>query len=170
MLVLYLNILDYIYNNIFYFYNIYIVIYKFSLLIRFNLHYKYNILKYYIIFNRVINNILKIFILIYFYLKKILLWLNRRFLKKKKRFRIYYKYHNIRYWKFLLFFFYLNIFFILWKRRNLYRKSHFIMILIFIHIGILILLHFFLSVFNSFDLAILCCIFFFWTILIIFKR
>ena len=84
MLVLYLNILDYIYNNIFYFYNIYIVIYKFSLLIRFNLHYKYNILKYYIIFNRVINNILKIFILIYFYLKKILLWLNRRFLKKKK--------------------------------------------------------------------------------------
>jgi len=170
MLDLYFNIFDYIYNNIFYFYYVYIIIYKFNIYITFYIQYWFNIIKYYITFNNFIVNIVKPFLLFYYSIKRIFLWINRRFLKKRKRFRIYYKYHNIRYWKFLLFFFYLNVFFFLWKKRNLYRRSQFISILIFLHIGILISLHFFMGLFSSFDLAFLSCIFIFLMIFLIFKR
>jgi hypothetical protein len=170
MLNLYFNIFDYVYNNIFFFYNIYIIIYKFNLHIKFYLQYWSNIVKYYITFNSIAIKILKPFLLVYYLIKRIFLWTNRRFLKKRKRFRIYYRYHNVRYWKFLLFFFYLNIFFLLWKRRNLYRKSQFIIILVFLHIAILILLHFFLGLFNSFDLAFLSCLLFLSLMILIFKR
>ena len=137
MLDLFFNIIDYIYNNFFYYYYLYVIIYRFGIYIKFYIQHWFNILIFYITFNNIIINVLRPFLLIYYFLKRSFLWLNRRFIKKRKRFRIYYRYHNVRYWKFLLFFFYLNIFFFMWKRRNLYRKSHFITILIFIHISIL---------------------------------
>ena len=170
MLALYISVFDYVYNNIFYFYYIYTLIYKLTILLKFNMQYKFNILKYYITLNKLIYKILRYFLFIYYYIKRIFLWINRRFLKKRKRFRIYYKFHNIRYWKFLLFLFYINVFFIIWKKRNLYRTSQFILILIFLHIGILILLHFFLSLFDSFDIAMLSCLLFFSILLMFFKR
>jgi len=170
MLSLFFNIFDYVYNNIFYYYYIYIIIYRFNIHIKFYLQYLFNVFKYYITVNSIVFNIFKPFLLIYYFFKKTFLWLNRRFLKRKKRFRIYYKYHNIRYWKFLLFFFYINFFFLLWKKRNLYRKSHFVIILVFTHIIILILSHFFIGLFNSFDIGFLSCIFFIYIIFFIFKR
>jgi hypothetical protein len=170
MLNLYFNIFDYVYNNIFFFYYIYIIIYKYNMYVRFYIQYWLNIIIYYITFNNIIISILKPFLLCYYWITRTLLWLNRRFFKKRKRFRIYYKYHNVRYWKFLLFFFYLNVFFYLWKKRNLYRKTQFITILIFLHIAILISLHFFLSIFNSFDLAFLSCFFVFLIIFMLLKK
>jgi len=170
MLNLYFNIFDYVYNNIFYFYYIYIIVYKFNIYISFYVQYWLNIIKYFITFNSIIVNILKPFLLFYYLIKRLFIWVNRRFFKKKKRFRIYYKYHNIRYWKFLLFFFYLNVFFFLWKKRNLYRKTQFISVLVFLHISILISLHFFLGLFNSFDLSFLYCILFFFFLVLLFKR
>lgn len=170
MLDLFFNIIDYFYNNLFYYYYLYVIIYRFGIYIKFYIQYFFSILKYYITLNIVVINILKPILLIYYNIRQIFVWLNRRFIKKRKRFRIYYRYHNVRYWKFLLFFFYINVFFFLWKRRNLYRKSQFIIILVFTHIAILILLHFFLGLFSSFDIGFLSCLLFFFIISLFLKR
>ena len=170
MLSSFFNIFDYIYNNIFFCYYIYITLYKLNLFIKCYISFFFNVLKYYIISNKIAINTFKPFLFIYNFIKNSLLWFNRRYLKKRKRFRVYYKYHNVRYWKFFLFFFYINIFFFIWKKRNLYRKSQIIFILIFLHITVLILLHFFIGLFNSFDIGFLSCIFFLFIIFMIFKR
>lgn len=170
MLVLFFNIFDYIYNNVFYYYYMYTIIYKFSIYIKFYIYFILNRFKYYITINGISINIFKPFLFLYNFLRRSFLWFNRRYLKKRKRFRIYYKYHNVRYWKFLLFFFYINIFLFLWKKRNLYRKSHFFGILIFFHISILILSHFFIGLFNSFDIGFLSCILFLYILFLFFKK
>jgi len=170
MLGLFFNIFDYINSSIVYCYYIYIIIYKLSIYFKFHIQYFFNFFKYYITINKVTSNVLRFFHFFYYHLKKFLLWFNRRYLKKRKRFRIYYKYHNIRYWKFLLFLFYINVFLFIWKKRNLYRKSQIIFFLIFLHISILITSHFFIGLFNSFDLGILSCILFMYIIILIFRR
>jgi hypothetical protein len=170
MLDLFFNIIEYFYNNLFYYYYLYVIIYRFGIYIKFYVQYLFSVLNYYITLNKVAINILKPFLLVYYNIRKTFLWLNRRFIKKRKRFRIYYRYNNVRYWKFLLFFFYINVFFFLWKRRNLYRKSQFITVLVFTHILILILLHFFLGLFGSFDIGFLSCILFFFIISLFIRR
>lgn len=170
MLNTFLSISDYIYNNIFYYYYIYITIYKYNIYIKFYIQISYNWFKYYMTSNKLMINSFKPFLLIYNIINKLYIWTNRRFLKKKKRFRIYYKYHNIRYWKFLLFFFYLYVFFILWKKRNLYTKTQFVFAFIFLHILILILLNFFIGLFNSYDLGFIFCIFFMFILVLFLRR
>jgi hypothetical protein len=170
MLNTFFSISEYIYNNLFYYYYIYITIYKYNIYIRFYIEFLYNIFKYYITSNKLMMGLFKPFLSIYNMIRRLFIWTNRRFLKKKKRFRIYYKYHNIRYWKFLLFFFYLYVFFILWKKRNLYTKTQFVFAFIFLHILILISLNFFIGLFNSFDLGFLSCIFFMFLIVLFLRR
>lgn len=97
MLDIFLGISDYIYNNILYYYYIYVTIYKYSIYIRFYMAFLYNLCKYNIVFNKLLIKILKPFLFIYNFIIQILVWVNRRFLKKKKRFRIYYRYQNFRY-------------------------------------------------------------------------
>jgi len=170
MLSVFFNIFDYVYNNIIYYYHIYAIFYKYSMIIRFYIQIYFNRFKYYTIIDKITFNILRFILFIYRIITRTFLWLNRRYIKKRKRFRMYYKFRNIRYWKFLLFFLYFNIFFALWKKRNLYRKSHFFLILIFTHIFILISLNFFVSIFNSFDIAFLSCFFLIYILVLLFKR
>jgi hypothetical protein len=170
MLNFFFNISDFLYNNIFYYYYIYITIYKFSIYIKFYIQYVYNIFMFYIISTKTTKNFFSIFLYFYNIIKNILLWTNRRFLKKNKRFRIYYKYHNVRYWKFFLFFFYANLFFFLWKKRNLYKKIHLISFFVFLHITILISLHFFVGLWNNFDIGFFSCLLFIYIIFVLFKR
>lgn len=170
MLSHFINNWDYINNNIMYYYYLYITIYKFNIYIKFYIQFLYNIFKHNVTVNKLSSNSFKFFLYTYNFFKNILLWLNRRFLKKNKRFRIYYKYHNVRYWKFLLFFFYLYVFFSIWKRRNLYTKLQIIGIFIFLHILIMISLHFFIGFFNNFDLGFISCILFYYIVLLIFKK
>jgi len=170
MLSIFFNIFDYVYNNIVYYYYIYAIIYRYSLQIRFYLQFYLNKFKYYTIIDKIVFNILKFCLFIYSVITKTFLWLNRRYIKKRKRFRMYYKFHYVRYWKFFLFFLYFNIFFSLWKKRNLYRKSHFFIILIFSHIFILISLNFFVSIFSSFDIAFLSCFLLVYILVLLFKR
>ena len=170
MLELYFNIFEYIYNNYYYYYYIYVIIYKLKLYTGFYFYYWCNLFLYYIHNNKVLNFLFRPILLFNFYLKNYFIWFNRRFLKKRKRFRIYYKFHNVRYWKIVLFFLYVNVFIILWKKRNLYRKSQFFLIIIFLHIFILISLHFFMSIFSSYNIAVFFCILFFWVMALLFSR
>lgn len=170
MLELYFNIFEYIYNNYNYYYNIYVIIYKLKLFTGFYSYYWSNLFLYYIHHNKILSFLFKPILLFNFYLKNYFIWFNRRFLKKRKRFRAYYKFHNVRYWKFFLFLLYINVFIILWKKRNLYRKSQLFFVIIFLHISILISLHFFMSIFNSYNIAVFFCILFFWIMALLFSR
>lgn len=170
MLETYFNLFEYIYNNFYYYYYIYTIVYKLKLYTNFRLYYLSDLFLYYIHNNFILHIIFKPILFFNYYLKYYFIWFNRRFLKKRKRFRTYYKFHNVRYWKFLLFFFYINVFIILWKKRNLYRKSHFFFILVFLHISILVSLHFFIGIFANYNIAVLFCIFFFWILVLLFSR
>lgn len=97
MLDLFFNFIDFIYNNYFYYYSIYRIIYENNLYIKFHIQYLSNIIKYYITFNKLVINILRPLFFLYYHIRRIFLWLNRRFIKKRKRFRLYYRYHNVRY-------------------------------------------------------------------------
>lgn len=70
MLDLFFNIIEYFYNNLFYYYYLYVIIYRFGIYIKFHMQYLFSILKYYITLNRVIINILKPFLLVYYNIKK----------------------------------------------------------------------------------------------------
>lgn len=170
MLDVFLGMSDYIYNNILYYYYIYVTIYKYYIYIRFYITFIYNFYKYNIISNKLLIKVLKPFLFIYSFITRILVWINRRFLKKKKRFRIYYKYQNFRYWKFIIFFMYIYVFFLLWKKRNLYTKLQFLFFFIFLHVLILLLLNFFIGFFNSYDVGFLSCMCFVFIIIFLFKR
>jgi len=170
MLETYFNLFEFVYNNIYYYYYIYIIIYKLKLHLGFYFHYWCSLFLYYIQSNKIVNWIFSPIFKLNFNLNKAFIWFNRRFLKKRKRFRVYYKFHNIRYWKFILFFFYLNAFIIMWQRRNLYTKTQLLAWLVFLHIGILISLHFFLGLFISYDIAVLFCIFFFFVWMLFFNK
>lgn len=97
MLSIFFNIFDYVYNNIVYYYYIYAIIYRYSLQIRFYLQFYLNKFKYYTIIDKIVFNILKFCLFIYSVITKTFLWLNRRYIKKRKRFRMYYKFHYVRY-------------------------------------------------------------------------
>jgi len=170
MLSLFFNIFDYVYNSVIYYYHLYVIFYKLSIKIRFFIQFYFGRSKYYTIIDKIYFTIVKFILFTYRFITKTFLWLNRRYIKKRKRFRTYYKFHYVRYWKLLLFFLYFNIFFSLWKKRNLYRKSHFFFILVFSHIFMLIMLNFFVSILNSFDIAFLTSFFLIYILLLLFKK
>ena len=167
---LYFNLFEYIYNNFYFYYYMYVTMYKLRLYIGFYFYYWNNLLLYYIQSNKILACIFGPIIRSNIYFRNLFLWFNRRFLKKRKRFRIYYRFHNVRYWKFLLFLLYINAFILIWRRRNLYRKSQLVLTLVFLHIFVLISSHFFISIFSSFDIAVLFCLLFSLVIMLLFNR
>jgi len=70
MLSLFFNILDYVYNNIIYYYHIYAIFYKYSMIIRFYIQFYLNRFKYFAIIDKIIFNILKFILFIHHVITK----------------------------------------------------------------------------------------------------
>ena len=65
MLIIFFNIFDYVYNNIIYYYHIYAIFYKYSMIIRFYIQFYFNRFKYYTIIEKISFNILKFILFTY---------------------------------------------------------------------------------------------------------
>ena len=138
-------------------------VYKFINIIFINIYFYF--MQFYIIFisNTMFNKWSNILIIFFLKLEKNIFetcrYYSKKILKKRRWWKIYYRFYKISYLKFLFFILFFSIFILMWRRRNTYLKRNFIINLMFFYLLSIYIAFILVNIFNSIILGVLLSLF-----------